>query len=405
MVLIVYSENIKNDQVFNNGSNSQIYIYVDNNNSIRDITINASGTPYLSLQGNKTIRNFTFNNLNNSSSGTNWQEIHGTNVFTGTFTYTTVNPDVRHKFYTSRSNTFNILNWNSSISDWKIGSGYTQTISDLKPIQGTCARTVSIYSSNAGSQGYISKASGSVLVDWVFLQDIHKQGSAVFTATNAVNGGNVVGWNITGIPAQNFYWIGGAGNWNDPAHWSLSSGGPAGCAIPSRIDNVFFDANSFTASGQYCMINVAADCKSMTWNNTQAGAGLNGSSDLNIYGSLKLASSMNYQFNGRMYFQSNTSGNTLETAGKTILGQLWFMGQNSSSGVWTLVDPLTSNSNVYPYYGKLITAGNNISAYSLEGGAIIDFTGTSLVQLQYACNMYGKLIPATVSTEFKLEGN
>ena len=28
------------------------------------------------------------------------------------------------------------------------------------------------------------------------------------------------------VLATNFYWIGGAGNWSDAAHWSLASGGP-----------------------------------------------------------------------------------------------------------------------------------------------------------------------------------
>lgn len=43
---------------------------------------------------------------------------------------------------------------------------------------------------------------------------------------------------------KTFYWIGGSGDWNDPSHWSLSSGGTAYGLIPTAFDNVIFDGNS-----------------------------------------------------------------------------------------------------------------------------------------------------------------
>ena len=46
------------------------------------------------------------------------------------------------------------------------------------------------------------------------------------------------------------YWVGNGGNWCDPAHWAASSGGAGGEAIPSPLDSVFFDANSFTLDDQ-----------------------------------------------------------------------------------------------------------------------------------------------------------
>lgn len=44
--------------------------------------------------------------------------------------------------------------------------------------------------------------------------------------------------------ASDYYWINGAGQWNDPSHWSLSSGGSPAGSIPGSGDNVFFDNNS-----------------------------------------------------------------------------------------------------------------------------------------------------------------
>ncbi|HEY8935027.1 MAG TPA: S8 family serine peptidase [Cyclobacteriaceae bacterium] len=42
-----------------------------------------------------------------------------------------------------------------------------------------------------------------------------------------------------------YYWIGNSGNWNDSAHWSLTTGGTSVNAIPTANDNVIFDDNSF----------------------------------------------------------------------------------------------------------------------------------------------------------------
>ncbi len=44
--------------------------------------------------------------------------------------------------------------------------------------------------------------------------------------------------------AQQLYWVGNGGNWNDAANWSLTSGGPGGAGIPDATTNVFIDTNS-----------------------------------------------------------------------------------------------------------------------------------------------------------------
>lgn len=48
------------------------------------------------------------------------------------------------------------------------------------------------------------------------------------------------------------YWVGGTGNWSDDTnHWAASSGGlPILGDLPTSSDDVFFDANSFSAGGQ-----------------------------------------------------------------------------------------------------------------------------------------------------------
>ena len=44
--------------------------------------------------------------------------------------------------------------------------------------------------------------------------------------------------------AADFFWISGSGDWNDPVHWSLTSGGAPGVTLPTANDNAIFDDNS-----------------------------------------------------------------------------------------------------------------------------------------------------------------
>ncbi len=54
---------------------------------------------------------------------------------------------------------------------------------------------------------------------------------------------------ISSVLAQDRYWVGGTGSWNDTAHWSTTSGGPSGASVPTSANTVIFDAASFSALG------------------------------------------------------------------------------------------------------------------------------------------------------------
>jgi hypothetical protein len=52
----------------------------------------------------------------------------------------------------------------------------------------------------------------------------------------------------------NKYWVGNGGNWNDPDHWSLISGGAGGAAVPTAYDDVIINEKSFTRDGEIIII-------------------------------------------------------------------------------------------------------------------------------------------------------
>ncbi len=399
-----------NDVIFNcTYTGGQEQILMEYGDTLHDVTFNTYGQQYLTKYDNNYIHNFTYNNRSAtvSSASLPTMTVNGNNTFTGTFKYTSASSDMRPVWAFTSGNTFGTLDFTSAISEVQFGAGSVQIIGTLAAFNGSCSKKILIHSTSSGSQAILSQSSGSVTGDWVLLGDIRGQGGATYTATDATDLGNNTGWTITGVPAQKFYWVGGAGNWSDPNHWSLTSGGTAGCAIPSRIDSVFFDANSFTASGQYCTIDVTAECKNMIWNGITVGGGMNGSQNLSIYGSLKLDANMNYQHSGNLYFQSNTSSNTIQTSGKTLPSVVYFQCQNSNNGKYTLVDNLTTTNNMYIYYGKLITSGNNIAVYSINfqgSGAKLDLTGTTLVKVQNLWGIYYNdtlVMPSTCELHFE----
>ena len=101
----------------------------------------------------------------------------------------------------------------------------------------------------------IDKANMSVLLEnqakrLIVESNTTNQGGATFTANNSTSIGNNPGWTINSIAPRDLFWVGGNGNWSDPIHWALTSGGAGGNCIPSLYDNVFFDINSFSAAGQ-----------------------------------------------------------------------------------------------------------------------------------------------------------
>jgi Leucine-rich repeat (LRR) protein len=70
--------------------------------------------------------------------------------------------------------------------------------------------------------------------------------------------------------AQDYYWISNGGDWKNPAHWSLTSGGTSAGVVPAATNNVYFDANSFTLPGQVVYVpddgsQTGVDFKTMDW--------------------------------------------------------------------------------------------------------------------------------------------
>ncbi|GAE65832.1 hypothetical protein H3Z85_16850 [Chryseobacterium indologenes] len=148
---------------------------------------------------------------------------------------------------------------------------------------------------------YTSNPSGYSM-DRVQFKMISSSGGQTYLTTKSTDLGGNTGINFQdAIPAnaRNLYWVGGQGEWRDPLHWSLTSGGApiTGCDIPNGADNVFFDQNSGFTAGQSKIIIKGSNlskANKITFNNAinqpilDFGASTNAMYYLNVYGNLVL---------------------------------------------------------------------------------------------------------------------
>lgn len=133
----------------------------------------------------------------------------------------------------------------------RLNAGDVFTVSNLIAT-GTKNDPIQLYTDSEGTQATISKSSGTVDLEWVEIQDINATGGATFTIDNATDNGNSMGWTLNAYPGADYYWVGNGGNWSDFSnHWATTSGGTTmHSASPNELDNVYFDANSFTSASQ-----------------------------------------------------------------------------------------------------------------------------------------------------------
>ncbi|MBE62678.1 MAG: hypothetical protein CMB89_10000, partial [Flammeovirgaceae bacterium] len=205
---------------------------------------------------------------------------------------------------------------------------------------------------------------------------------------------------LTEAEAKDFYWVGGSGNWSEFAtHWATSSGGSTFHTVaPSSIDNVFFDANSFSDAEQSITIDEVAYCNDMDWSAVSNAPTLEGSTNtLNISGSLILTESMTVSHRS-IDFDSNDLGNTITTANHTMSNlNIRFYG----SGSWILQDSLKAGE-VNSYETTTVDFNDQyVSLNSLypRGSSTIDFGASEvfLVNLRNNSSATEPIIPGSSS--------
>lgn len=309
-------------------------------------TMNVSGTTYTIDPGTSTI-NVT------------------TNFYGGGYTYNNVVMDGTGII--EDDNTFAQLEITAG-SDVSLTAGSNQTITSSLVLTGTKANPIVLNTTAGGTQASITKASGTVSATYLVMQDIDATGGAIFNATETVDNGNNTGWNITGLTGEDFYWVGGTGDWTDYAnHWATTSGGSTmHTDVPGVLDNVIFDHNSFSSAGQVVTVDVTeVSFNDMTHSGVTNSPILSANSrTFNVYGSLNLDGSMESYINRCIF--SSSEAEIIDMSGASI-NDFDFTG----SGSWTFqsaidIDDLNHYSGSIDFNDQTVDVSFQTSFYGAD---------------------------------------
>ncbi|MDL2257520.1 hypothetical protein LJC06_04880, partial [Bacteroidales bacterium OttesenSCG-928-I14] len=214
--------------------------------------------------------------------------------------------------------------------------------------------------------------------------------SGAGTAFSSPKSGDLIGnsgditWTASSETAITYYWIGGAGDWNDPAHWSKTSGGTSSGCAPSASDNVIMDNNSGLGnqySQQTITIPTNAICNNITWT-TPGKLTMSANSSLSIRGNADFSGAT--QISGTVSFLgSDESGNyTLNSGANAIYNECLIVFQNK--GTYTLTSPLLSTikSSILQYGGTFVSGGYKIEVTTISSTISRPATATRNLDLR-----------------------
>lgn len=378
----------------------------NNNNTFNQSVTIGNNTPLLSFSGANT-----FNSTLSVGTSSNVAFSGGSNTFGGLLSIDAFS-DVT--FSNTGINNFNNANLGQGLV-WKFSILATNNINGVfNTIAANCNNVIVMTSNLTGWQTTVAVANTQT---WSFVssRDINKTGAGTLTIANGANAGNNANIIFT-TASRTLYWVGNSGNWNDSNKWSLTSNGVTGQCPPTSIDDVVFDASSFTIGGQTVSMNIDAFCRNMTWATVANNPKMAGANSLTISGSVTLSSNMIQtgtatDFSGDVFFSSAATGNTITMAGKAF-NNARFEG---FGGAWLLNDAATVLNNLDVFAGALDLNNQILNTGRLSTAAPVDITRSinftaSTVNINgngTALNLSGNLItsnPGTATINFNNNG-
>jgi gliding motility-associated-like protein len=266
----------------------------------------------------------------------------------------------------------------------------TKIFSDFV-VTGYCDMPIRMQSDSIGTEAYIlykmlQPTNTDYTAKYTSMRDITMVpfNNLEYIAESSINLGNNTNWSFTETTDEVYYWVGGKGDWGDWTHWSYTSGGPPidERCTPKEINTVIFDDNSFLTEADSVKINVMnAYCKNMYWKHSANFKPIFTEPDtmmqitvLYIYGSVEFSESMDYQYQGLIYFdqfdETDFVADTLTSRGKIILNDIRFQGIDDvvllGDDLTLLIDPPNNIfRKVLLEHGNFTLNGKHLTAAAL----------------------------------------
>jgi len=179
-------------------------------------------------------------------------------------------------------------------------------------------------------------------------------------------------------PQVAYYWVGGNGDWNDPGHWALTSGGTSAGTVPNQNNRVVVDENSFSGDSEMILLSKNSTVGSITWlNKSRTGISLNGNT-LTVLGNFILSSEKTELTSGKILFTGTLNDENIVITNNTIFTDT-DLEINSTSTI-EMRGGLKANSVSF-FSGSLNMEGFNLEAntfkVSTESSKFLNFSGAS----------------------------
>lgn len=255
--------------------------------------------------------------------------------------------------------------------NYELAAGSEQSVGSLDVGSDCAAGPTAIVSSAPDARAFLALPPVQAF-NRLLLRNIELRSLLPALLLNSVDAGGNDNWLFQAAARRNLYWVGGTGNWYDPGHWSLTSGGAGGECVPTTLDNVFFDGNSDDGGDfiVYGRDNRSATCNDLTWTADQTAPTRFEVGRLRLGGSFRNEGSLDYRA-GTIDFIG--SGNAVIQSGGTRLANLDFL----HTGSYTIEDELNA-AYLRHYSGDLTFTGTAAELRILE---VPQASGTRILEL------------------------
>lgn len=296
-------------------------------------------------------------------------------------------------------------------------TGSSLTIAGNLNAQGNCAEQVYLQTNKYGPATIPITVNGTATIDYASLQGLDNSGNPILTATNSIDAGDNTNITFSSGTGVTFYWRAHQddatdfeGAWTDPAHWTTNPASLVGdsVCIPSLLDSVIFDNQSFSTTSNGCTIKGYTYCRSLIF---KADARLLGTGSLSggipessnriyIQESFILETTMT-QFDFRGSIHMIGSGD-IQTSNTPL--EIFKMELDNVTGTWNLLDNFTLDNSwtgniTYRRYGIFsLKAGTfNTNNHDLTIAAQFVSTGTAMRTLNLGSSTITHLCNGTYS--------
>jgi hypothetical protein len=232
-----------------------------------------------------------------------------------------------------------------------------------------------------GAPGTITFGTGAEIhLNNIYMQNIKAAGPMTPIAFNGADAGGNSGWTINIATGGNRYWVGGSGDWSNPAHWSATSGGTGGTAcVPTVYDDVYFDAGSgFTSASKTVTVNSGnAYCRNIKFTGAVNNPIFNkaASFEWEVWGDsvvLNPATTLNISW---MTIKGN---NQTFLKGAAPAGNFDIRIDKAGGSLTMLNDYSNSTSAIQLLNGAFIAAGRNLTIESMDNTSLANATSIDI---------------------------